>query len=365
MWQRVRTLAVAAAGVGLLALVLRGAQFDRVAEGLASARRDLIALALLATLSTYVVRAIRWRYLLAPLGRVGFVAALRATIIGFAATSLLPGRVGEILRPYVLAKHEDLSLSAVVATAVLERLLDLAVILAMFGISVVAFDPGFLAADRGLLSGVRLGAAVAAAVAGATLVLAFAAAGDPARIGRLVERVTRVLPQRLSEAVRRVSRRFVDGLAVLRRPGLLLWATAWSVVLWSLITAALWLTSVAFGIEMPAAGAATLLVLVAIGVTVPTPAGIGGYHAAYQVGATVLYGATPEAAVGAGLVAHAMSFLPVTVAGIVLMAQEGVQIRAIGRVIRSVAPNGAVAAAVAGAAAAEASPPVEQDGGSR
>lgn len=364
MRQRVRTLAVVGAGVALLAVVLRSAELDRVVDGLASARHDLIAVALVATLSTYVVRAIRWRYLLAPIGRVGFVAALRATVMGFAATSLLPGRVGEILRPYVLARHEELSVSAALATVVLERLLDLAVILAMFGVSVVVFEPGFAAGNRGLLEGVRFGAAAAAAGAGATLVLAFAAAGNPARMERLVDRLTRVLPRRPSAVVRRVSRRFVDGLAVMRRPGLLLWATAWSVALWALIAGGLWLVSLAFGIEMPLAGAGTLLVLVAAGVAVPTPAGIGGYHAAYQVGATGLYAAAPEAAVGAGLVAHAMSFLPVTVAGLTLMAQEGIRMRTIGRLAASPVPEGGAAPPVTDATVDSGPRPVGQDGGS-
>lgn len=365
MRQRVRTVAVIGVGVGLMVFVLRSAELDRVAEGLASARHDLIAVALVATLSTYVVRAIRWRYLLAPIGRVGFVSALRATVMGFAATSLLPGRVGEILRPYVLARHEDLSTSAVIATVVLERLLDLGVILAMFGVSVVAFDPRFAAGDRGLLEGVRFGAAAAATGAGALFVLAFAAAGNPARMERLVERVTRVLPRRPSTFFRRVARRFVDGLAVMRRPGLLLWATAWSVALWVLIAGGLWLVSLAFGIEMPLAGAGALLVLVAAGVAVPTPAGIGGYHAAYQIGATGLYAAAPEAAVGAGLVAHAISFLPVTIAGLLLMAQEGIRMRAIGRLAEPPAPDGGAApAVVAGAAVDSGRRSVGQDGGS-
>ena len=65
----------------------------------------------------------------------------------------------------------------------------------------------------------------------------------------------------------------------------------------------------------------------------PTPAGVGGYHAAYQLGVAGLYGASNTAAVGAGLVAHVLSFLPVTVIGLVLMARMGMNMERISDVL--------------------------------
>ena len=107
----------------------------------------------------------------------------------------------------------------------------------------------------------------------------------------------------------------------------------WSIALWSSIGLSLWLVTVAFDIEMPVVGAGVLVVLIAVGVAVPTPAGVGGYHAAYQLGVTGLYGASDAAAVGAGLVAHVLSFLPVTVIGLVLMARDGMKLGSISDVV--------------------------------
>ncbi len=333
MRSRVRTVLVAAAGVALMAYVLRGAQLDRVVQAVGGARRDLLLLAFIVTLLTYVARAIRWRYLLAPLQTVHFGPALRATVMGFAATSVLPGRVGEIVRPWALAREEKMSVSAALATVVVERLLDLVVILAMFGITLGLLDPGF-ASEEPPLAAARAGALVSAAVGVLILVLVFVAAGHPERVGRVVERLTARLPERWGGLVQRLSRRFVDGLAVMRRPRLLMVSTVWSVVVWALIAGSIWLVTIAFDIAMPLSGAAVVLLLVAVGVAVPTPAGIGGYHAAYQFGATVLYGAPAESAAGAGLIAHAFAFLPVTLGGVVLMARAGVRMRSIGRMVK-------------------------------
>ena len=83
------------------------------------------------------------------------------------------------------------------------------------------------------------------------------------------------------------------------------------------------LISAAFGIALPAGGS----LLLVLGVAVPTPAGVGGFHAAFQVGVTGFYAAPVYAAVGAALVLHAVSFGPVTLLGIVWMARDGLTLR--------------------------------------
>ena len=70
-----------------------------------------------------------------------------------------------------------------------------------------------------------------------------------------------------------------------------------------------------------------LMVLMVLGVAVPTPAGAGGFHAGFQVGATGFYEAPLEAAVGAALVLHVISFGPVALLGLVWMVRDGVTLR--------------------------------------
>ena len=87
-----RTVLVSALAVALIALFLRNADFARVAEGMRTARLELLGLAVLLTLLSYFVRTERWQYLLEPLGPTRFSVAFRTTVIGFAATSVLPAR---------------------------------------------------------------------------------------------------------------------------------------------------------------------------------------------------------------------------------------------------------------------------------
>ncbi|MCE2513960.1 MAG: flippase-like domain-containing protein [Acidobacteria bacterium] len=356
MRRRLRTVAVLALAVGLMAFFLRSADLERVAAAVRDARWDLLGAALVVTCATYVVRAIRWCWLLRPLGDVRFRVALRATVVGFAASAILPGRVGEVLRPYVLARREGLSVSAALATIVLERLLDVLAVLALLGVAVLIGAPGS-AAGTGLLGTVRSGAALAGLAAAAAVGAAFVAAGHPDRVARAVERLGAILPARAAGVLTRIASRFIEGLAVVRNRRVLAVAGVWSLVHWAAAAAVVWLVTVAFDIALPVSGAAVLMALTVVGVSLPTPAGIGGYHAAYQVGATLLYGAPDAAAVAAALVLHATSFLPVTVVGVVCMTQEGVHLTAVrsfggagAEENRSAAPadESAVAASAAG-----------------
>lgn len=353
MHHRIRTLVVFAVSIALMAFFLRNVDMATVVNTIAVARRDFLFLALLMVTLSYFFRAIRWRYLLEPLGHVGLGNAVRATMIGFAVSSVLPGRVGEFLRPYVLARREQLSASAVFATVVVERILDLVAILVLFSVSVVIFDPAFVVTNDALLEALRAGAAIAAVGAAGALTITYFAAKNPRRVGRIVGGAVGLLSERMSKVLTVIAERFAAGLGVMRQTAPLMLALAWSVALWVTIGTGLWLVSVSFGIQMPPVGAGVLLVLVAVGVAVPTPAGIGGYHAAYQVGVIGLYAATDEAAVGAGLLSHAMSFLPVTVIGLALMAQEGLRLSRItdlvgsGKVGRTVSNDVSVVAAEA------------------
>ena len=119
---------------------------------------------MLLTLSGYLFRVERWRHLLAPIGHTRFKNAFRATVMGFAANALMPGRVGEVLRPYVLARREQLSATAAFATVVIERLLDLLLVFLFFSGVIVLSDPQIVTNDTGLLATVNTGAASPASV---------------------------------------------------------------------------------------------------------------------------------------------------------------------------------------------------------
>jgi uncharacterized membrane protein YbhN (UPF0104 family) len=103
-------------------------------------------------------------------------------------------------------------------------------------------------------------------------------------------------------------------------------ALAWSFPLWLSICLGIWSVAIAFHFAIPFTGSFLLLALLVLGVAVPTPGAIGGFHEAFRVGATMFYGAPDEAAVGAAIVLHAFSILPALLLGLFFAAQEGLNL---------------------------------------
>lgn len=340
MRSRARTILILAVTAGLLAFFFRNVD---VAEAWAETRRAnpaQLALAVLVTLLTYLLRAWRWQSLLAPIGPTRFSTAFRTTVIGFAASAFLPARAGEVIRPYLLARKEGLKPTATFATIILERLLDLAAVMVLFGVFVLTVPDGVVSGGPEKFAHVKFWGSVAAAAGLVGLGLLFALAGHPERLGRAAGRIEAVLPARAARVVAQLVESFAEGLAVMRQPARLVAALALSFPLWLSIAAGIWLTSQAFHITFPYTGSFLVMTLLIVGVAVPTPGAIGGFHAAYQIGVETFFAAPPDRAVGAAIVLHAISFLPVTILGVIFMAQEGLTFSGVQKMAQRPADTG-------------------------
>jgi uncharacterized protein (TIRG00374 family) len=286
------------------------------------ARVDLLIVGFALVVVTFVIRAHRWQYLLRPIGPTRFRTAFRTTIIGAAALGVLPARAGDLLRPYLLARQEGLSTSATFATIVMERVLDLIAMLVLLALYVWGTsDASRLPAS--LRHGIEVSAALAGLAALMLVALTWVMATHPERIGRLVFSAARMLPSTMAERLAGYARTFSTGFAVAREPQALAAALCWSFLLWLVIAGEAWLVAMAFGIYMPFAGSFLLQALLTIGVAVPTPGGVGSYHEAYRIGVTTFFGAANDKAVAAAIVTHAISYVPVVLAGGIFMAQDG------------------------------------------
>jgi uncharacterized protein (TIRG00374 family) len=333
--RRWHTILVAGLTIGLVWWFVRSLNFPAVGRAISSAHLGLIVAATLITVQTYVIRTWRWQVLLLPIGRPRFRSAFRATVIGFTATFLLPGRVGEVLRPYMLARREGFSAAAAMATVIIERILDVASVLLLFAC--------FLLTTRSDVGAeVRWGGALAAAAAITALVVLAVSAGHPERVGRWATRVTRILPGRLADLAGSFARAFIEGLAVMRRPGAMLWAMALSIPLWLSLSLGVWLTSRAFDVHFPLAATFLVMVFLTVGVAMPTPGGVGGFHQMYLLAVTMFFRADPDAGGAAAIVLHALSILPVSLLGLWFMAQDGLSIgrlRTLGSVPAAASPS--------------------------
>lgn len=319
----IRTAIVVAVAAALVVLFLRNVDLRHVATEIVHARMRWLTISFATALLSLVIRALRWQFLLEPLGRATFANAFRATCVGFAASSILPARAGEVIRPYFLARHEHMTATGAFATIILERVLDVLTVLVLLASFVFVFDRGVGAANPTAMTAVKWAGATALGGSIIALLVMFFLAGDPGRIGRWMARLEQAVPSRLAGLIGRVAEKFSRGLGAVRRPGRLAVALLWSFPLWLTIAAGLWAVAVAFRIDVPFTGSFLLVSLLVIGVAVPTPGAIGGFHEAYRIGATTFFGAPDSAAVGAAIIAHLFSVGPSLVLGLFFAAQVG------------------------------------------
>ena len=326
MRTHLKTLAVAAITLALLGWFFRQADLSQVWREIRAADPLSLGLLLGVTGLTYVLRALRWQYLLRPIGATRFREAFRTTVIGFAANTVLPARAGEVVRPYLLARREGLSVPATFTTIILERLLDFVTVLSLFGLFLVFFDPGLDRVNREVYRGVKAGGLLGAAVAVAVLAVLALNAVWPAVAHRLVDLCLKLVPARFRGRIGGLIFGLLDGLAVTRDPLLLAQAIGLSYPLWLSICMGIWLVTVAFHMTIPFTGTFLIVALLTVGVMAPTPGAVGGFHEMFRIGAAVFYGVDNDRAVGAALVLHAASFLPVTLAGGLFMMQDGLSL---------------------------------------
>jgi hypothetical protein len=326
MRAHIRTVIVLALSVAMLAWFLRGANLHEVWSEIQGGRVGLLLLAVGVTAMTYFFRALRWQYLLRPLGNPPFSAVFKTTVIGFAVSTLLPARAGEVVRPFLLARRAGFSATSAFATIILERLLDLLTVLLLFGFYLAFYDPGPLGGHAATYAALKSGGLLAAVVSVAGLIFMMVVAGHPEKLASWALRVERVLPSKIANAMAHLVRTFLEGLAVVRQPRRLAISGLLSLPLWLSIALGIWSTSRAFHIEMSYPGAFLMMAVLVVGVAVPTPGAVGGFHKAYQIGAVAFFGVANDRAVGAALVLHAISFVPVTIAGAIFLAQEGLSL---------------------------------------
>ena len=318
-------------GVLLLYLFLRGANLSLVVKNIRGANYLLISFSLGLALLVYLVRAFRWKFLLMPLKETHLSNLFSTTIIGFMVNSLIPGRLGEIVRPYLLGQKEGLSKTAAFATIIVERIFDIITVLALFSLYLLLAPalPYLSSEASATLTQVELSGLISAIVAAALIALLLLWHLKTPLFLKWAEKLTSFLPARLSQGLLKGISSFAQGLAVLRGKGLLLRVGAYSLVHWLIVCLGMWLVLLAFNIEKPFYLTFFILIFAATGAAIPTPAGVGAFHKAVQIVLVNFLEIDNNLAVGASIVMHALTFAPATLLGIVLVWKEGLTIRKI------------------------------------
>lgn len=315
----------------LLAWVLRGVDWSELARTLRSARPGPLIAVVLVTVAAYWVRAWRWGSLLAPLAQVRIGDLFSATMVGFASSLVVP-RSGELLRPWLIARRHPIGTAAGFATIVIERLIDLICVLALFALYLWVLPHPKILDDNPLTARHTAFGEVAALAAIALLAFLLALHVNAERVLGLAERLLARAPRWLAVPLGKALHGFSGGLAVLRAPlphlGLI---GLQSAALWLLTAVSLHLVQIAFGIDLAFQSSFLLIAFLVVGEAIPTPGLVGGFHAFYVLALTQVYGIAPTTAAAASITAHALTNLPVLLLGAAYLGRERLNLRTVVR----------------------------------
>jgi uncharacterized protein (TIRG00374 family) len=253
------------------------------------------------------VRAERWRVICYPVP-LSFGRSFGILSVGASLTSLLPLRLGDVVRAYLLGELERRSKAWALATLVVERLLDLLTLLVITVVLLPFVSLPAWAAESAWI-------AAALAVVGVA-VLCVAWFGRSVRHAR-VTRIARLASAGPLARVRTIVTQAVDGLAVLGQPLRLLLAVLWSGLTWITAGVVMWCTLLAFGIDSSPFVAMLLVVVSAVTVAVPlSPSAVGVFHAAVIQTLVVVSPADTATATSFAISAHLLLFAPPVICGL-------------------------------------------------
>ncbi len=261
-------------------------------------------------------RSWRWKFLLRGSKSVPTARLFPIVVIGYMGNNILPFRLGEVLRAYVLWRKEGIHVGTTLTTAVLERLFD-GLTLVCFVLFGLLFLPLSEFLERLVI--------VASGVFFSALAVFLFLAAHPDRLRHLARWVLDALvPPRFRPPLLNFLEGVIAGLEGLRRAQDVLILFGVTVWVWLLEALKYWLVSFAFDLHLGYVGVMVMGGAVNLLTALPS---LPGYIGTFEVGIKILQGmGAPAAAAGSYiLVLHAILLIPVTLLGLVFMAMEGVR----------------------------------------
>ena len=291
--------------IALIVIAARNVDWAEAGRALGRANPYFVVLALVVYYATFPLRAWRWARLIRESGTVIYWRdLLRILFLGWFVNSIVPAKLGDLYRSYLVKQRFGISLSRTVGVVVAERLLD---ILVVFVLLIVG---GYVAFGRTILP--DLG--IVYLTGGALAVLIIAGLGG---MYFLAPKLARFFP---GEA-RRIGRLFREG--VLHSFRALPMAGPVTLAIWTAEALRLYFVLTALGLELPLSGVVFVAVAVALLTTVPlTPAGFGFVEIAMVYVLTQGFGLAQHDAIAVAIVDRAVSVLSVIVIGGIVYARS-------------------------------------------
>ena len=298
-----------------LFFAFRGIHWMEVASTLVRANLGGLVVSVLFQLVGLGIAGLRWKTII-NLSDVSWLQTSRSMIVGFLVNNILPGRMGEFVRPILLGQETKKSRAYLFATVVIDRVSDLLVLVILALLSFGMFPLVTWARQLSIAGGM-------------VLLFAFTAIGlfsYPATGSRFENILSRLSPLRfrkkVAESLQRLRLGFQSIGSIQRGAAVFLLSS----FLWTAAFMSLYCAVKSFGLEVPIWGMILLLVVLNLGSLVPSSPGYAGTYHLLAIAVLSTFAIRKAEALSFVLVFHAIWYVPQTLLGLVILTQKNLHL---------------------------------------
>ena len=248
-------------------LSMKGVEYKEILRGLQNANYIFLVPAVALFLSLSLLRSLRWGVILSPLETVGQRKLFPITCIGFMAVAVIPMRIGELVRPYLISTKSKIPLSSSLATVFVERVLDGITLLSIFLFVTLAFNvPSWLT---------KVGNSFLITSTILVFLMCFLRFKKDLSLSILRPLLDK-LPKKISAKIETLIFSFVKGFGVISSPKKLIYSIFLSLFIWIFSALAIYCLYCFQGLHPPLLSSFVVLAVTAIGISLPAAPGFLG-----------------------------------------------------------------------------------------
>lgn len=294
----------------LVYLSVKGISFQDVLDDLKKIQLSYVIFFFFLIIIMQFLRSYRWGVILQPMQKIDQLSLFSVTSVGFLAIAAIPARIGELARPYLISKRSSIKMSSAMGTIVIERILDSFTILSIALIVIFMTDlPSWMIQSSIIF--------FLLALALFCFVLFLILRRDASL--KFVNRILDKLPGKLANKVDALLHHFIDGLQVITNINLLMYLIFLSMVIWLVDVLAIYTLLLSFGFTLPFMASFVLMIILIVGIAIPTAPGfIGNWHFACVLGLS-LFGLAKAEALSFAVVYHFLSMIVLVIFGVAFL----------------------------------------------
>ena len=277
-------------------------------------------LSLIILLTSNIVRALRWQILAYPIDKISIKPAFSSIMIGYFGNSILPFRMGEFLRAYVLAEKTSLNVPTAFGTIVTERILDFVGLSLLILLTILVYPVDWI--NQQIIVGV-----VVLSLTAFVFVFYFKEINE---IFLFDLKKIRLLQKSTVLKIIEILERLINGAVAIRSTNKVMLIFLYTVLIWLMYCFSTYFALLSIGISIKWYEVCVLMISTSLAISVPAaPAYVGTYHATVVYVLTTFFFINQLDAQASAIIIHGVGTIPFIIIGALYFINSSVSIKEI------------------------------------